>query len=77
MAKNSERSTLVKSVLALLAIVQLALAFTAWRDLRSRPAEQIKGSKTMWAWIIGINFVGPLAYLRYGRRPGRDAVRSA
>jgi hypothetical protein len=48
--------------------VQLALAATAWSDLaRRRPAE-VAGRKGVWAVVIAVNWIGPLAYLRWGRR---------
>jgi len=30
----------------------------------------VNGPKPLWAAAIAVNFVGPLAYLRWGRRPG-------
>ena len=49
-------------------VIQLALAVTAGVDLaRRRPAE-VAGRKDVWAVVIGINWVGPLAYLRWGCR---------
>jgi Phospholipase_D-nuclease N-terminal len=51
------------------ASVQLSLAATAWADLATRPAQEVNGSKARWAAIIAINFVGPLAWFRWGRRP--------
>lgn len=48
--------------------VQLALAVTAWRDLAKRPASRVNGKKGMWAVIIGVNFIGPIAYFAFGRR---------
>jgi hypothetical protein len=51
-----------------LASVQLSLAATAWADLATRPAAQVNGSKVRWAFVIAINFFGPLAYFRLGRR---------
>ncbi|MFC5789893.1 PLDc_N domain-containing protein [Agromyces tardus] len=53
--------------------VQLALAAAAWTDLARRPAEQVNGPKGVWAVVIAVNFVGPIAYLVFGRR--RDALR--
>jgi len=50
--------------------VQLLLAVTAWRDLASRDDDQVNGSKGVWAAIIAINWVGPIAYFLKGRRPG-------
>lgn len=49
--------------------VQLSLSATAWADLARRPAELVNGCKAVWAAIIGVNFVGPIAYFRWGRRP--------
>jgi hypothetical protein len=50
--------------------VQLSLAATAWADLATRRAEEVNGSRARWAAIIAINWVGPLAWFRWGRRPG-------
>ena len=51
-----------------LASVQLSLAATAWADLATRPAASVNGSKSRWALLIAINFFGPVAYFRWGRR---------
>lgn len=48
--------------------VQLSLAATAWVDLARRPAAEVNGSKLRWALVIAINFLGPAAYFRWGRR---------
>lgn len=48
--------------------VQLALLGAALADLRRRPADQINGSKRLWTAASFVNFVGPLAYFRFGRR---------
>ncbi|GAA1160666.1 PLD nuclease N-terminal domain-containing protein [Nesterenkonia sandarakina] len=51
-----------------LAAAQISLAVTAWIDLARRPAHQVNGKKSIWAGIIGINYVGPIAYFLKGRR---------
>lgn len=51
--------------------VQLSLAATAWTDLAIRPASRVNGPKAMWAAIIAVNFVGPIAYFARGRHPAR------
>ena len=61
---TSRQQTLVLT----LASVQLSLAATAWTDLARRPAASVNGSKARWALIIAVNFFGPLAYFRWGRR---------
>jgi hypothetical protein len=49
--------------------VQVLLAAAALLDLRRRPGEQIRGSKKLWTAAAFVNFVGPLAYFAFGRRP--------
>jgi hypothetical protein len=51
------------------ASVQFALAATAWTDLAKRPPSLVNGRKAVWAVIIGLNFLGPIAYFARGRRP--------
>ena len=51
-----------------LASLQLSLAATAWADLAFRPGVAVNGRKPVWAAVIAINFFGPLAYFRWGRR---------
>jgi len=38
-----------------------------WRDLRNRPAEQVRGKKWMWR-LATANLSGSIAYLLFGRR---------
>ncbi|HEY3606845.1 MAG TPA: PLD nuclease N-terminal domain-containing protein [Pseudonocardiaceae bacterium] len=47
--------------------IQSILALTAWRDLIRRPADRVNGPKPLWALAIAVNFVGPIAYFRWGR----------
>lgn len=48
--------------------VQVILAVTAWWDLVRRDATRVNGPKALWAAVIGVNFVGPVAYFLAGRR---------
>jgi hypothetical protein len=57
-------------VIIVFAAVQLTLLFAALRDIRRRPAEQIRGGKGRWVAISMINTVGPITYFIAGRRPG-------
>ena len=57
-----------QTAVLVLGSIQLSLAATAWADLATRPASAVNGSKVRWALIIAINFFGPLAYFRWGRR---------
>lgn len=66
--KFDELTPWQRAVVLVLASVQLSLAATAWTDLAKRPAEKVVGSKRKWALVIAVNFVGPIWYLRKGRR---------
>ena len=57
-----------KAAVVLLGSLQLSLAATAWSDLARRPARQVNGRKGLWAAVIAVNWIGPLAYFRWGRR---------
>ncbi len=49
-------------------IVEMGLKIAALADLRRRPADEIRGSKPMWAALLFVNFVGPVAYFAFGRK---------
>ncbi|HOG47326.1 MAG TPA: PLD nuclease N-terminal domain-containing protein [Anaerolineae bacterium] len=65
----SDLSTGQKVGTALLGALQVALFGAAQIDLWRRPAGQVRGSKWMWAALDFVNFLGPLAYFAFGRRP--------
>ena len=48
--------------------VQIGLLVAALADLSRRRPDQLRGSKAMWTALSFVNFVGPLAYFRFGRR---------
>lgn len=62
-----------KVAVVLVGAVQLALALSAWIDLARRPAAQVNGPKVLWAGLIAINWIGPIAYFRRGRRSSGSA----
>jgi hypothetical protein len=64
----SDLSDRQRTVVLAAGVVQVALAVTAWTDLAVRPASQVNGAKAPWAALIAVNFIGPLCYLRWGRR---------
>jgi hypothetical protein len=48
--------------------VQVGLAAAAWTDLARRAPAQVRGPKWRWAVLIAVNYAGPIAYFRWGRR---------
>ncbi len=57
-----------KLVLAVIAVVHLTAVTLTWRDLRDRPAGQVRGSKTFWRIASALNTGGSAAYWLFGRR---------
>ena len=49
-------------------VVQVGLLGVALTDLRRRPRAEVNGPKPMWVAVSFVNFVGPHAYVAYGRR---------
>ncbi len=62
MKKWHDLTTRTRVTLMLAAVVELTMATTAWADLAVRPKTHLNGSKPMWAALIGVSFVGPVAY---------------
>ena len=62
-----------KTALSVSAAAQFALAAAAWADLARRPPAQVRGPKWRWAALIAVNYAGPIAYFRWGRRHPADA----
>jgi len=58
-----------KVLLAVVGFVHLLVTAAAWRDIRGRRPEQIRGSKTLWRIVSAANTGGSLAYLLIGRKP--------
>ena len=57
-----------RTCVVLLGAAQVALAGVAYRDLLSRPDDEVEGTKLAWGIALLVNWVGPLAYLAVGRR---------
>jgi bacteriorhodopsin len=67
-----ELSTRQRRWIVVAGVLQVLLAAAALLDLRRRPSDQVRGSKKLWAAATSVNFVGPLAYFAFGRRPTRS-----
>jgi hypothetical protein len=57
-----------KLVLAVVAVVHLTVMTLTWRDLRARPASQVRGNKRIWQAASALNTTGSAAYWLIGRR---------
>lgn len=57
-------------VLAAILLAHLGITALTWRDLRHRPADQVRGPKPLWRVLSAANTLGSLGYLLFGRRRG-------
>ena len=64
----SDLSSEQRVAVGVVGVVQVGLLVAALRDLWRRPADQVNGSKLLWAPLCFVNFFGPLAYFRFGRK---------
>ena len=65
----SDLSGRQRATVALAAALELGLKAAAFADMRRRPPGQIRGDRRLWTAALLVNFVGPVAYLAFGRRP--------
>jgi hypothetical protein len=66
--KWSDLSDRQKGLVLTAGSVQISLLFAALADIYRRPAEEVRGSKRVWAAISLVNVVGPISYFMFGRR---------
>jgi hypothetical protein len=50
------------------ATLQVSLLVAALWDLVHRTADEVRGDRRLWAGLVFINWIGPLAYFAIGRR---------
>jgi len=62
-------SPAAKAGAMLAGIIQISLLVSALVDIRRRPGDQVRGPKWAWALVAFINFVGPISYFLFGRKP--------
>ena len=57
-----------KYVLAAVAVVHVVVVALTWRDIQSRSAEQVRGSKKFWRVVSALNTGNAVVYWLVGRR---------
>jgi hypothetical protein len=57
-------------ILVVLVPTHLVVTSLAWRDIRDRPDDRIRGSKKLWRMATASNMTWSLAYLLFGRKRG-------
>ena len=56
----------------LFVIGHVIVAAWTWRDIQQRPAQQIRGRKSVWRLLSAVNTLGSASYWLIGRRYGRS-----
>ena len=49
-------------------VAELALSTYCALDLRKRAKKEVRGPKWVWAPLLGLQPIGPIAYLVFGRK---------
>lgn len=57
-----------KTTVIVLGMVQVGLLGAALWDLAHRRPDEVRGSRRLWAGLVFINWIGPLAYFTIGRK---------
>ncbi len=57
-----------KYVLAAFTVVHVVVVTLTWRDIRSRPDEQVRGNKKFWRFFSALNTANAAVYWLVGRR---------
>jgi hypothetical protein len=57
-----------KVAVVILGTVQVGLLMAALWDLAHRSADEVRGDRRIWAALVFINWIGPLAYFAVGRK---------
>jgi hypothetical protein len=65
--KLKERSRAERLGIVALTAVAASVVASAERDLQRRPAEEVRGSKTLWR-LLCLNAIGAAVYFCWGRR---------
>lgn len=60
-----------KSMVVLLGFVQVTLLIASLVDIRDRSPEEINGDKRLWTLLAFINYIGPISYFLFGRKPAQ------
>lgn len=68
--KWSELSDAQKAGIIVASVVQIGLLAAALWDLGHRTSDEVRGSRRMWAGLVFVNWIGPLAYFTVGRKRG-------
>jgi len=73
--KWSDLSDSQKAGVIIAGALQLGLLAAALWDLAHRTADEVRGDRRMWAGLVFINWIGPLAYFTIGRKESLFSFR--
>ena len=73
----ADLSPLSKVAVVILGTVQVGLLAAALWNIARRSADEVRGDRRMWAGLVFINWIGPLAYFTIGRKQGLAGLESS
>jgi hypothetical protein len=68
--KRPDLSPRQRALLGAAAAAELTLKIAALVDIQRRPADRIRGPKSLWRAAMVVNLIGPVSYFAFGRRRG-------
>ncbi len=70
--KWSDLTPAQKAISLLAVFIQMGLLIAAQWDIHHRPNDEFRGSKWIWTAVVFINFIGPISYFIFGRKPDSE-----
>lgn len=67
----ADLSLFQKSMVVMLGFVQVTLLIAALVDIRKRSPDEINGDKRLWTLLAFVNYIGPISYFLFGRKPAQ------
>lgn len=64
----ADMSACQKMGIIVMGTIQFGLLAGGLWDLAHRTADEVRGDRRLWAGLMFVNWIGPLAYFGYGRK---------
>ncbi len=69
--KWADLSPFQRGAVVVISFVQVALLIAALVDISRRSPEEINGDKRLWTILAFVNYIGPISYFLFGRKPAQ------
>lgn len=72
--KWSDLNPIQKLFSLIAGLIQTGLLIAALWDIHTRPSDEFRGNKWIWTAVSFINFIGPISYFIFGRKPDSELL---